>query len=160
MRAAAFPPVATCGKRSFLSRPPESRDRCKSATPVSARTRSARSRPLGGVFSARSGLPPCLTFLEFSCFLSRPALDHHFRFRVKLHGVAPLAVQNPEKTFLPAAEREIRHRRRHADIDPDIPRRRFIAESPRRRAAGGEKRGLVPVRASRQKLHRFIHRIW
>src|SRR6267143_1366602 len=115
-------------------------------------------RRVAGIFSERLGWPPYLTFLEFSRLLTRPPLDHHFRFRVELDSVSPLSVQNSEEAFFPSAEREVRHRRRHATIDSDIPRRRFIAKSPRRRAARGEERRLVPVRASRQKLHRFIHR--
>src|SRR5260370_492425 len=106
-------------------------------------------RRVAGIFSERLGWPPYLTFLEFSRLLTRPPLDHHFRFRVELDSVSPLSVQNSEEAFFPSAEREVRHRRRHANIDPDIPRRRFIAKSPRRRAARGEERRLVPVRASR-----------
>ena len=65
-------------------------------------------------------------------------------------------MQNAEETLLPATEREIRHRRGDADIDAYIPCGRFVAKSPRGRAAGGEKRGLIAIRAAAEKFHGFV----
>ena len=105
-----------------------------------------------------------LKLLEEKCepsklarFLPRPPLNHDLRFREEFHRVAALAVQYPEKALFPSAEREVGHRRSHADIDPDIPRRRVVAEFPRRGPARREQRRLVAVRASPQKIHCLIH---
>src|SRR5204863_9280718 len=70
--------------------------------------------------------------LRLACLLARPAPHDDLRFREEFNGVAPLAVKDAEETLLPAAEGEIGHRRGHADIDSDISRGRFVAESARR----------------------------
>ena len=67
-----------------------------------------------------------------------PALDDYFFVCVKLNGVTALAMHVAKKAVFPAAEWEIRHGRRDADVDADISGRRFIAEPPRSRAASSE----------------------
>ena len=59
--------------------------------------------------------------------------------------VAALRVQVAEETVVPAAEREVRHRRRDPDVDPDVTRVRFVPELSRHRAALGEDARHVPV---------------
>src|SRR5262245_37977349 len=54
---------------------------------------------------------------------SEPPGDRHLLVRVELDPVAPVRLQVAEETVLRAAEREIRHRRRDADIDADHRRR-------------------------------------
>src|SRR6201988_5088805 len=100
-----------------------------------------------------------LSISEFAGLLTRPALDHNFGFGEKFYGVASLAVKNAEEAFLPSAEREISHRGGDADINADIACRSFVAELPRRRAARGEKRGLISVRTTTQKFHGLVNRI-
>src|SRR5215472_7747058 len=97
--------------------------------------------------------------LEFASFLPRPALDHDFRLGEKLDGIASLSVKNAEETFLPAAEREIRHRRGNTDVNADVARRGLVAEFARGRAARGKKRCLISVRAATEKFHGFVHGI-
>src|SRR4029077_33679 len=98
-------------------------------------------------------------FLELAGFLARPALDDDFGFGEEFDGVAALAVEDAEETFLPAAEGEIGHRRGDADIDADISRGRFVAEFARGGTTGGEERGLVAVRTAAEKFHGFVNGI-
>src|SRR5437868_2207192 len=94
---------------------------------------------------------------EFSAVFAAPTLDHDFLVSVKLDGVASLAMYGSEEAFLPATEGEIRHGSGHTDVDADIPRWCFIAEFARRRAAGGEDRSLISVRAAGQERDRLIY---
>src|ERR671922_977632 len=93
---------------------------------------------------------------EFAGFLARPALDHDFGFGEKFNGVASLPVKNAEKAFFPSAEGEIGHGRGNPDVDANVACRRFVTELARRRAAGGEERSLVPVRAAAEKFHGVV----
>src|ERR1700730_4021483 len=95
--------------------------------------------------------------LKFSGFLPRPTLDDYFRFGVELHGVAPLSMQNAEETIFPSAKWEVRHRRGYANVDADIPSRRFVAKFSRGRATGGKKRGLVAIGTVVQKFHGVVY---
>src|SRR5579864_5759833 len=91
------------------------------------------------------------SILEFPAVLFRPALDDNFFVRIKLNSFPPLAVQIAEETVLPSAEREIGHGCGHADVDANVPRRRFIAEAARRRSARRKQRSLIAVCAALQK---------
>src|SRR6266404_4849050 len=109
--------------------------------------------------SRRKGFVIMRRSLELARFLARPALDDDFGFGEKFDGVAPLAVKNSEEAFFPSAEGKISHRGGDADIDADIPRGGLVAEFASGGTAGGEKRGLVTVRAAAQKFHGFVNRI-
>src|SRR6266851_4717194 len=61
-----------------------------------------------------------------------------------------------KETFLPTTEGEIGHRSSDANIDADISRRSFIAESAGSRAARSEERSLVSVRAPAKKFYGLI----
>src|SRR5579864_180957 len=91
------------------------------------------------------------TVLELSAVLPGPALDHNLFVGVELDGVVALGVHRAKEALFPAAEGKIGHGRGHADVDADVSGRRLIAELARRSAAGGKERGLVAVRAARQK---------
>src|SRR5258707_15853753 len=97
--------------------------------------------------------------LELARFLTRPAFHDDFRFRVELHRVLALRVQNAEKAFLPSTERKGSHRRGNANIDADISRRRLVAELPRRRAARREEGRLVAVRALADEFDSLVNRV-
>jgi hypothetical protein len=56
-------------------------------------------------------------------------------------------VQIAEEAFLPAGEREVGHRRGHADVDADVADLGFVAELARRGAAAREQARLVAVGA-------------
>jgi hypothetical protein len=61
-----------------------------------------------------------------------------------------------KETIFPAAEGEVGHGRGDANVDADVSRRSFVAESARRRAAGSEKRRLIAKRILLQKIHGLI----
>src|SRR5579863_5030105 len=88
---------------------------------------------------------------EFSGVLGGPALYHYFLFGIELYRVASLAVLHAEEAVFPAAKREIGHGSSHADIDPNIPRRGFIAEAAGRGATCGKERSLISVGAALEK---------
>src|SRR5581483_10273507 len=94
---------------------------------------------------------------ELPAVLAAPALDNNFLVGVELNGVTSLAVHGPEEAFLPATEGKIGHRGGHTDVDADVSRRRLIAEFARRRAAGGEDRSLISVRAAGQERDCLIY---
>src|SRR5579859_4365764 len=93
---------------------------------------------------------------KFSRVFFRPSLHNHLFFRVKLHGVASLAMEHAEEAVLPTRKGEVRHGSSHSYIDSNVPCRRFVAEPTRRGPAGGEKRGLISKRAFGQKVERLI----
>ncbi len=97
--------------------------------------------------------------LELAGFLARPALDDDLGLGEKFHGVAPLAMENAEETFFPAAEGKIGHRRGYPDIDADISCGRFVTELARGGSARGKERSLVSVGAATKKFHGFINRV-
>src|SRR5580693_8990314 len=97
--------------------------------------------------------------LELARFLPRPPLYHDLGFRIELHAIFSLRVQNPEEAFLPAVKREISHGSRDTDVDADVPRRSFVAELPCGSAASGEKRSLIAVWAFANELDGFIDRV-
>src|SRR5581483_4430755 len=101
------------------------------------------------------GAPPARTS-EFSAVLLAPAFDHDLLVGIELDGIAALPVQVAKEAVLPAAEGEIGHGRRHANVNADIPGRRFIAEAPRRGPAGSKQRSLVSVGAALQKSQGFV----
>src|ERR1700722_3569941 len=78
----------------------------------------------------------------------RPALDDDLLFGIEIDGIAALRVQIAEEAVLPAGEREIRHRRGDADVDPDVAGTNLVAELARGGAAGREQARHVPVRGS------------
>src|SRR5437899_10303071 len=86
--------------------------------------------------------------LELSRVFPGPALDNNLLVGIKLDRVASLAMEIATETVLPSAERKVRHRRAHADINPDVACRRLIAKAARRRSAPWERRGLSAVRAA------------
>src|SRR5260370_8672457 len=69
--------------------------------------------------------------LEFSRVFFRPALDHDFLFGVELDGVTSLGVHHAEEAVLPAAEREVRHRRSYPHVHTNGARGRLLAQPPR-----------------------------
>jgi hypothetical protein len=75
-------------------------------------------------------------FLELAAVLFRPALDDNFLIRIKLDGVATLAVEVAEEAVLPTAKRKIGHGGGNSNVDSDIASGRFVAESPRSGTAG------------------------
>src|SRR4029077_19618365 len=95
--------------------------------------------------------------LELTCVLVSPSFDDNFFIGIKLDGVATLRVHVAEETAFPSSEGEICHWRRDADIDADVACGRLVPEPARCRTAGGEKRGLVAIRASLQEGQRIVH---
>ena len=87
----------------------------------------------------------------------RPAFHYDFLIGIELNRVAALPMQVAKEAILPSAEREVRHGRCHADVDPDIARWRFITEASRRRTAGREERRLISVGAAFEERQRFVH---
>src|SRR5450631_2458343 len=69
-------------------------------------------------------------------FSSEPPRNDHLLVRVELVGIAPVRLEIPEEAVLGPAERELRHRRRDADVHADHGRRREACVLPRRLAAG------------------------
>ena len=59
------------------------------------------------------------TSSRFSVAFAEPARRRHFLLRIKLHAFLALHVQIAVERFVPAVEGKHRHRRRHADVDPD-----------------------------------------
>src|SRR6186997_2361842 len=81
--------------------------------------------------SCSSRCPRCLgvsSSLELSTPIGWPSLDDDFLLRVKVDGVSTLRMEVAEEAVLPAREREVRHRRRHADVDADVADSRLVAE--------------------------------
>src|SRR5437899_2773175 len=95
--------------------------------------------------------------LELSRVFPGPALDNNLLVGIKLDRVASLAMEIAKETVLPSAERKVRHRRGHADIDPDLACRRLIAKAARRRSARCEQRRLIAVSAALEEGERFVH---
>src|SRR5579862_916346 len=83
--------------------------------------------------------------------LFRPAFDDDFLFGIKLDSVAPLPVHDAEEAVFPAAKGKVGHGRGDSDINANVSRRSFVAESASRRTAGGKQRSLIPVGAALQK---------
>src|SRR5207302_11308320 len=96
---------------------------------------------------------------EFASFLARPAFDHDFRLGEEFHGITSLTVKNTEETFLPAAEREIRHRRGNTDVNADVTFGRLVPKFARSRPASGKERSLISVRAATEEFHGFVRGI-
>src|SRR5271170_499375 len=88
-----------------------------------------------------------------------PPLYHDLLLGIELNRIATLSMHDAEEAVLPPAKREVSHRSGDSDVDPNIPRRSLITEAPRRRAARGKERSLVPIRAALQKRQRLIHRV-
>src|SRR5947209_11038139 len=97
--------------------------------------------------------------LELARPLFGPALDDDFLFRVELDSVASLTVQNPEEAVLPSAEWEVSHRGGDSDVHADIPRRSFVAELARRRAAGRKDRSGIAVGGSGKNFDGLVKRL-
>src|SRR5579864_3419070 len=57
--------------------------------------------------------------LKFPGPVAWPALNHYLLVGVKLHAIAPLAVENAEETVLPSAEREVGHGSRNPNVYAD-----------------------------------------
>ena len=68
----------------------------------------------------------------------KPAFDHDLLLREEINCVTCLTVKVTEEAFLPPAEREERHGRRHADVYADVSYLRFVAEFACRSPAAGE----------------------
>src|SRR5262245_36439900 len=95
-------------------------------------------------FNQHSALSPqSFSSLALPVPALRPALDDHFRLRIELDAVPTLGVQVAKEALIPTAEREIGHRRGHADIDANVSSIRLVAELARRRPAAGEDAGHV-----------------
>ena len=102
-------------------------------------TRSGRSKPRPYEESWRAqrawrtrGTPK--VDLKLSRVFFGPALYYYFFVGVKFYGITALSVKIAEETVLPSGEREIGHRRGHADIDADISCGGFVFETARGRA--------------------------
>ncbi len=66
-------------------------------------------------------------------------------------------MHDAEEAVFPSAERKISHGRGDSNVNSDIPRRRFIAEAPRRRPARRKQRCLVAKRAAGHYVHGVVH---
>src|SRR5258706_15162984 len=86
-----------------------------------------------------------------------PAFNYDLLVGVELDGVAALAVKIAEEAVLPSAEREVSHGRGDADVDADISRGSFVAESACSRSARGEERCLIAVSATLEERKSIIH---
>ena len=75
----------------------------------------------------------------------------------EINRVTRLTVKVAEETFLPPAEREERHRRRNADVYPDISNLGFVAEFSRGSPATGEKARHIPVFSAVYQFDRIIN---
>src|SRR5262249_41909605 len=97
--------------------------------------------------------------LELPRLLTRPSLDYDLRFGIELHGIFALTVQNSKEALFPSAERKVRHRRGHSNIDSYVSGRRLVAEFARRRTTHSKQRSLVAIRAATNKIDSRIDRI-
>src|SRR5919202_2021437 len=86
----------------------------------------------------------------------RPAGDHHLALGEEPDRVTPLPVQGAEEGLLGPREREVGHRRGHADVDADVAGLDAVAELASRRATRGEDRGRVAVVARVDAFDRLV----
>src|SRR5207248_390960 len=77
---------------------------------------------------------------------TEPARSGHFLLSKKLDAFFALHVEVAEKGFVPAVEREPRHRGRHADVDSDHAALNAMLELARGFAGACENRSAVAVR--------------
>src|SRR5215208_5927629 len=94
-------------------------------------TRMLRSISFRGIGTSGSQLHPRRPRSKFPRPFFRPAFDNNFLVGIKLHSVAPLSVQHAQEAVLPAAEREISHRRRDPDVHAHVAGRDFVTKLPR-----------------------------
>src|SRR5205809_1122645 len=87
----------------------------------------------------------------------RPPLDDDLLLRVEIDRIASLGMEVAKEAVLPPGKREIRHRRRDADVDADVARARFVPELARGGAARREEARHVAVRRRVDDLDRLFH---
>src|ERR1700731_2006152 len=75
---------------------------------------------------------------ELARVLLGPALDYDFLLGIELDRVPALSMQDAEEAVFPAAEREISHGSRYADVDSDIAGGSFVTEPTRCRTTRSE----------------------
>src|SRR5579875_3431369 len=88
-----------------------------------------------------------------------PACDDHLALGKEAHGIAALWVQRAEERAFRAAEREVGHRRRDANIDADVAGFRTIAEFACRIAALGKDGGSIAIIMRVNQLDGFVQAI-
>src|SRR3974377_2343871 len=103
--------------------------------------------------SSRSG---CVVMLKLASLLARPTLHDNLGFRIKLHSVLALRVDDAEEAFLPAIKRKVGHWRCDPNIDSNVASRCFISELPRRTSTRREQRRLIAVGTFSNKVDRFL----
>ncbi len=82
---------------------------------------------------------------EFARPLTGPALDDYLFVGEEFDGVAALCVHHAEEAAFPSGEREVRHRRRDADVDADVAGGDGVSELASRGTRSGEDRTGVSV---------------
>src|SRR6185295_2918481 len=83
--------------------------------------------------------------LEVDARVSKPSRNRNFLVGVEIERVAAVDLEVAEEAVARAAEGEVGHRRRDADVDADHRRGGPMAEFSGRLAAGREDRGGVRV---------------
>src|SRR5690348_4488155 len=86
-----------------------------------------------------------------------PPFHHHFGLRKKLDRVPSLPMQVAKEAFSSPAKRKESHRRRHPNVNSDVPYFRFIAEFAGARSTASEKTGHVSIRTGIHKVDRVFH---
>src|SRR5687767_8971043 len=92
----------------------------------------------------------------FRRFGTEPAFRHDFLACVERDRVLAVRPEVAEDRLLPAAEREERHRRRHAEVNPEHARLDAFAELAARRSRLGEQRHRVAVAAAIRHRDRLV----
>src|SRR4051812_43479235 len=87
---------------------------------------------------------------------TEPAIRDHFLPRIESDGVGALRIEIAVNRIFPAAEGEVPHRCRHADIDAEHPGLDALAEDPGRRPGLREKAGGVAVSAAVRQRDRRV----
>ena len=68
----------------------------------------------------------------------------------------PCPCRSPKKLFFHPLNGKVSHGRGDADVDPDVARRRFVAEAARSGSARREQRRLIAVGTTFQEGQRFV----
>src|SRR5439155_26493280 len=106
-----------------------------------------------------SPAPMRLYMLKFARPPSRPSLDNHLLFGIKLDGVTALSVHIPEEAALPARKREESHRSCHTNVDTNVARLGFIAKLTCCGTTAREQARHVAIRGGVHQLDGLINRL-
>src|SRR2546425_7861121 len=87
---------------------------------------------------------------------SRPRGDDQLAAREESNRIAALGVKVAEERVLHSAEREVGHRGRNADVDPDVPGAHAGPEVPGVLAARRVDRRRIPIRTAVDHLDRLL----